>query len=373
MKMTDQEYLDQYRIKSEDDILTPRLVYYPEIIYQNIENAIKTAGGAERLWPHVKSHKTREIVLMQMHLGIERFKCATLAEADMVAKCGAKHILLAYPLVGPNIDMLLNLAEEYPDTTFYALEDDLGMLKRLDEACARRQATMNWLCDVNTGMNRTGVETEKLSTFVQAAQAFTHARFMGLHCYDGQNHQPSLAERKSAVDAIMPPVERVERELEKGGVAVPIVISGGSPTFSCQAERKGQYLSPGTVFVWDWGYNAKFDDLPFCPAGVVLTRVVSHPADGVFTLDAGSKALSPDTPERGYLLGAEGAKPLLQNEEHWVFSMPKGHEDERPPIGKVMYVVPWHICPTSALYDRILTVRDHEPGEYWTVAARNRF
>ena len=124
---------------------------------------------------------------------------------------------------------------------------------------------------------------------------------------------------------------------------------------------------------FDSGYLAKFDDLPFCPAGVVLTRVVSHPADGVFTLDAGSKALSPDTPERGYLLGAEGAKPLLQNEEHWVFSMPKGHEDERPPIGKVMYVVPWHICPTSALYDRILTVRDHEPGEYWTVAARNRF
>ena len=372
MKMTDQELLDLYRLDGEDRILTPRLVYYGDILRDNLQETIKMAGSADRLWPHVKSHKTRELILMQMDAGICRFKCATLAEAMMLADCKAPHVLLAYPLVGPNVDAYLNIVQAYPDTTFYALEDDAESLKRLDEACERRNMRLNWLCDVNLGMNRTGVPTDGIIDFVRASGILSHVTFMGLHCYDGQNHQPSLTERRQAVENIMPPVERAVNKLEDDGISVPIVISGGSPTFPCQAERPGQYLSPGTVFVWDWGYDKNFPDLPFLPAGIILTRVISHPAEGVFTLDAGSKALSPDCPERGYLLDAAGAKPLFQSEEHWVWKMPEGKEDDRPPVGQVMYVIPWHICPTSALYDRILSVKDHMPGEYWNVAARNR-
>ena len=64
---------------------------------------IDIAGGAARLWPHIKTHKMAEVVQMQIEAGIDRFKCATIAEAEMAAKAGAKHLTLAYPLVGPNI------------------------------------------------------------------------------------------------------------------------------------------------------------------------------------------------------------------------------------------------------------------------------
>lgn len=47
---------------------------------------IDIAGGPARLWPHIKTHKMAEVVQMQIEAGIDRFKCATIAEAEMAAK-----------------------------------------------------------------------------------------------------------------------------------------------------------------------------------------------------------------------------------------------------------------------------------------------
>ena len=82
----------RYDIKDTSEIITPQLVYYKDIIIENIKKAIRIAGSDKRLWPHVKSHKTAEMVKLQMEMGIERFKCATIAEAEMVADCGAGDI-----------------------------------------------------------------------------------------------------------------------------------------------------------------------------------------------------------------------------------------------------------------------------------------
>ena len=370
--LTDREFYDLYHIENEDEVRSPRLIFYPDLIRENTRAAIEMAGGAARLWPHVKSHKTAQLIDMQRSMGIDRFKCATLAEADMVASRGAGHVLLSYPLVGPNVEAYLDVAARRPGTVFYALEDSREALRQLSEACARRGTRMKWLCDVNVGMDRTGVPLEAAAAFVKEGAALPYLDFVGLHCYDGQNHQSPLSEREAAVGAIEPAVEKLREALKGEGVDTPIVISGGSPTFPCHAHAAGHYLSPGTVFQWDWGYYTSYPDLPFLPAAVILTRVVSRPAEGVFTLDAGSKAISADYPARGHLIDARGAEMQFQSEEHWVFRMPPGHEDECPKIGEVMYVIPGHICPTTALYDRVAVAREGRVREEWPVAARYR-
>ena len=47
---------------------------------------IAHAGGAHRLWPHLKTHKMEAVLRIHMELGISRFKCATIAEAEMAAQ-----------------------------------------------------------------------------------------------------------------------------------------------------------------------------------------------------------------------------------------------------------------------------------------------
>ena len=364
----------EYRLENESGIASPALIYYPGIIRENTRLAIDMAGGAERLWPHVKTHKTAELIDMQLGMGIRRFKCATISEMELTCSRGAEHVLLAYPLVGPNVERFLDTAAKYPDTVCYALGDSFEALSLLDAACARRGTAANWLCDVNLGMDRTGVRFDQLGDFcLRASSGFKNLRFMGIHCYDGQNHQINPGEREAAVRDQMGRVSQAIEALARKGIDIPMIIAGGSPTFPCHIPEKDVFLSPGTVFVWDHGYRINYPDLPFIPGATLLTRVVSHPAPGVFTLDLGYKAISAD-PEglRGYLLDGGGAYPLFQSEEHWTWRMPEGKEDMRPVIGEVMYVIPTHICPTTALYRAVKVCSDHRITGEWAVAARDR-
>src|SRR5258708_3474248 len=112
-----------YTLADPASVPSPALLFYPALIRQNLRRAIEIAGGPDRLRPHVKTHKTSEIVGMWLNLGVRKHKCATLAEAEMLAKCGAADVLIAYPLVGPNAVRIAQLAERFPATRFATLAD----------------------------------------------------------------------------------------------------------------------------------------------------------------------------------------------------------------------------------------------------------
>ncbi len=79
---------------------------------------IEIAGGVTWLRPHVKTHKMAEVIKLQMQMGISKFKVATLAEAEMVAGCGAADVLLAFPQVGPNAERFSHLVAAFPGCHF---------------------------------------------------------------------------------------------------------------------------------------------------------------------------------------------------------------------------------------------------------------
>jgi D-serine deaminase-like pyridoxal phosphate-dependent protein len=164
---------------------------------------------------------------------------------------------------------------------------------------------------------------------------------------------------------------KIKESLERKGLDCGLMVMGGTPTFPCRAGKDGMYLSPGTCFIGHWGYSKKIPDMYFPPGAALFTRVVSHPAENSFTLDLGSKGIASDPAgERGIIVGMEEAKTIFQSEEHWVFSLPGGQP--LPPIGSGCYVIPAHICPTSALYPQILVARDGEIIGEWKVSGRDR-
>src|SRR6516164_182976 len=110
-------------LRDPAELLSPSLLVYPDLVRKNLEGMIALAGGAERLRPHVKTHKMAEIIRMAESLGIHKHKCATIAEAEMAAAAGASDVLLAYPLVGPNIKRFAHLVRGYRGTTFRATVD----------------------------------------------------------------------------------------------------------------------------------------------------------------------------------------------------------------------------------------------------------
>ena len=365
--------LNAFSLEDTQQIVSPALIYDLQIIERNVDRMIQMAGGAQRLWPHVKTHKCADMVKLLMGKGISRFKCATIAEGEMVGQCGAAQAILSYPLVGPNIARFIRLAEAFPKTEYFAIGDDEEQIRLLSDAARQAGMRVNFLLDINDGLNRTGVCTARAGDLYRKAAAMPGIRIRGMHVYDGHRHEGQLAQRGENVRNDVLPVYALRGELEKEGLDCGIMVMGGTPSFPCHAGYPDVFLSPGTCLIEDYGYASSFPDLPFEIGAMVLTRVVSHPAPGVFTLDLGYKGVAADPAiPRAVIAGYEDAVTLMQNEEHWVLRMPEGREAERPQIGQVLYAAPVHICPTSALYPSILVAKEGKIVAEWPVTARNR-
>lgn len=354
-----------------ESVASPSLLVYPGRIEANIRHTIEIAGGTSRLRPHVKTHKMKEIIDLQMQLGINKFKCATIAETEMVARCGAKDILLAMQPVGPNIERYFNLRKEFGDSSISCIADNEEIIIQLSQMSRKTgMETHVWL-DINNGMNRTGVAPgEKAVRLYERIMDSPMLLAEGLHVYDGHIHESDPAKRKKICDDAFIPVTSLIDELNDKGISPVRVIAGGTPTFPLHALRENVELSPGTLLLWDWGYSSSFKDMTFEHAAVLLTRVVSKPAKDLLCLDLGHKAVASEMPQpRIKILGIEKYTIVGHNEEHMVL---RTSEASKYKPGDHFYAVPWHICPTVDRHDWVYVVRDNKVTGQWAVEARKR-
>ena len=364
-----------YRLVDEADIPSPALVFYPEFIRRNVARVVEMAGDPARLRPHVKTHKTRELVRMQVAAGVAKHKCATVAEAEVLASAGATDVLLAYPVVGPTASRLAKLAALFPGTRFSALVDsDVGLAGLADAA---RHTPLGAFLDLNVGMDRTGIAVGDAAAALYARVAATpNLTARGLHAYDGHNHQGPVAERAAAAEATLRPVLAFRDRLSRDGQACAAVVAGGTPTFpmyAAMAGVRGLECSPGTYVLHDYGYGSRHPDFTgITPAAVLLTRVIAKPTPTRVTLDLGNKAVAADPllVNRVRLLGVPDYKVVGQSEEHLMVETAHAAEFR---VGQVVYALPGHVCPTCALHREALVAEGGRVVGAWAIAARDRF
>jgi len=360
-----------YLVEDIDQIDTPALVIYKGRVQHNLALAIEMVGDVSRLRPHVKTHKSPEVTEMMIQAGINKFKCATIAEAEMLGRCGAADVLLAYQPTGPKIGRFIRLMEEFGDTRFSCLVDSMDAAKPLSRAAADHHIVVNVFIDINVGMSRTGVLPEKAMDLVSACLELAGLRIIGLHGYDGHINDTDLHLRKQKADKAFDKLKALLDGIKAAEVSEPVLVIGGSPTFPIHAEREEGECSPGTFIYWDKSYSDGFPDMHFQPAALVLTRVVSVLSKTVFCLDLGHKAVAAENPleRRVHFLNAEGLRPISQSEEHLVIESLTEH---RFRVGDVLYGLPFHICPTCALYEAASVVQNGRLIGNWQIIARNR-
>jgi D-serine deaminase-like pyridoxal phosphate-dependent protein len=364
-----------YAIAETSAVFSPGLIFYKDVIRRNIARSLDIAGDPGRLRPHVKTHKTREIVQLELDAGIAKHKCATIAEAEMLARCGVPDVLIAYPMVGPNCSRLAQLVAAFPACRFSVLADDAHATHALSEVMASAGQTVEVLLDLDSGQHRTGVAPgPEAIPLYELFDRLPGLKAGGIHFYDGHNHQESLAERKAAVERQAEPFLALLGQLQKKGLPVPRLVMGGTPTFPIFAHMNlpGLECAPGTCFLQDHGYGTHFPDITgFTPAALLLTRVISRPTPQRVTLDLGYKALASDPPagQRCVLLNVPDAKAVLHNEEHLVVETPAANRF-RP--GDAVYALPTHICPTCALHRFAYVVESGRVTGRWEIVARDR-
>src|SRR4029078_8125876 len=94
---------DWYNIENIDSLDSPALVVFPARVKANIQTAVDMAGNVNQLRPHVKTNKSAEATQLMLNAGITKFKCATIAEAEMLGMIKAPDVLLAYTPLEPNV------------------------------------------------------------------------------------------------------------------------------------------------------------------------------------------------------------------------------------------------------------------------------
>jgi D-serine deaminase-like pyridoxal phosphate-dependent protein len=363
-----------YDVDNLDEIPSPAAILFLDLVQQNLQGMIRIARGPNRLRPHCKTHKLREIILLERQLGIERHKCATIAEAEMLAGAGVRDILLAYNIVGPNIGRVVRLRQAFPEATLSVTADDPLPLTRLNEAMSAADQQIEVMVDIDSGMRRTGLADDaRAESRYELIARLPGVMPGGIHLYDGQNHQRSMDQRRAAVLAVWQRGSELRDRLLARGMPVPRIVAGGTGSFPVFAELDDPalQLSPGTTVLHDQGYVEMFPDLDFTPALLVLTRVISRPAANLLTLDAGNKAIAADPPEgtRTFFPALTQARELLHNEEHLVLETP---EADRFRPGDALLAIPRHVCPTTALHEQVYVVRDGHWCDVWQVDARKR-
>jgi D-serine deaminase-like pyridoxal phosphate-dependent protein len=352
-------------------IESPGLIVFPEIVKSNIKLAINmVSGNLARLRPHIKTHKTQEVNELLLEAGIFKFKCATIAEAELLAISKAKDILLSIQPTGTTLERFIQLVKFYPNSQFSCLVDDYSAAQEINDLAEKNQLNIHIFIDVNVGMNRTGIISSHANPFIVKIKNNLKNLFIkGLHAYDGHIRDFDLTTRVAHVQKdfidFYSLIDQIDKENEYE------LVVGGTPSFLVHRTNNRFVCSPGTFVFFDMGYSQLFPENTFEMAVQIISRVISKPTHTTICIDLGHKAVASENPieNRVRFLDFPLWSLKSQSEEHGIIEVGDNSEIS---IGQIVRMYPYHICPTVALHQNLQVVESNQVKGEWIVKARNR-
>ena len=361
-----------YELNNIQEIDSPSIVLYKDRLLSNLNLMLDLVDNkTEKLMPHIKTSKMPKVLEHYISAGIKKFKSSTISEAEVAASVGAETVLIAHQLVGPKVTRFCNLIQQFPETQFHTIIDNIETLKNLNSEAEKRKTIIGFYIDINNGMNRSGVELgENLDNILLQIKLFKSLKFKGLHVYDGHFRDVNFIERNYKIENAFSTVEELFIQLQKASPEIQLV-SGGTPSFTSHLLKKNRICSPGTCIFWDFGYHEKLTEQKFDFAVLVITRIISIPAKGIVTVDLGHKAIASENPinNRVRFLNLANYKLISQSEEHGILQV---EDDSNLKVGDVLYGFPYHICPTVNLYDEVSVIENSYKTDIWQITGRRR-
>jgi len=360
---------------SLETVVTPALlVDGPRLTANLIGMATRTSAAGVELWPHTKTHKSREIAQLQRQHGAKGLTVATMREAACFAEIGFERILIAYPPVGDwRLDALVALADS---VDVRVVLDGLSTVELLDDACRRAGVSIPYLWEVDCGVGRCGTSpgTPTAELIGQAIARSEHATLAGLMTFGGHAYlAPDMAGIASAAQDEKDALLRTATALEALGIDAPSRSAGTTPT-AHQLVDAGPIteLRPGNYVFYDaTQVTLGVAAIDSCALSVLAT-VVARPDERRLILDCGSKALaaerlSPKSQTFGFVVDHPELEVERLFEEHAIVTADDPIEIT---LGTRLRVVPNHACATINLHSRILVTEGRAVADVWSIDAR---
>jgi D-serine deaminase-like pyridoxal phosphate-dependent protein len=293
---------------------TPALLVDLDALERNIASMASDIAALGAAWrPHTKALKTPAIAHKELAAGAIGVTVAKLGEAEVMAAAGIRDILIANQIVGEI--KTRRLAALCHQADVIVAVDSLEGIRQLDDAATRQGTRPRIVIELNTGMNRAGVEPVDAVTLAHEIAACNGLRFAGLMSWEG--HAPDLPnpdEREPAIKDAVGKLVNAADACREAGLPVDIVSCGGTGTYLVSAGIPGvtEVQAGGGV----WG-DALYVDLGARvePALTLLVHVTSRPTSDRVIFDAGRKSIDP-TNRPPSVRGLPITQPLRFSAEH---------------------------------------------------------
>jgi D-serine deaminase-like pyridoxal phosphate-dependent protein len=347
---------------------TPALVVDLDAMERNLHlmQSFATQHGV-RLRPHAKMHKSAQLALLQMQAGAVGVCVQKTSEAHALAFSGVTNIYISNQVIAPSkCAQLAQLSKSLSSSQgqlALAVDSLLGV-QRISQAMAQHggSSVLDIFIEIDVGQARCGVPPGDAAVpLAKAIAQQSSLRFAGLQAYHGSaQHVRSVAQRRSAMAAVLADVQRTTAALAAAGFSVPLVTGAGTGTFSCEAGS-GVYgeLQAGSYLFMDADYaNNEHDPAQpqFEHALFIKSHVISctqSAQDSRAVIDAGHKSYAIDSGMPTVWAGHQ-ADWLISNggDEHGILRGTK-----LPVLGDTVWLIPGHCDPTVNLHQHMVGVR----------------
>jgi D-serine deaminase-like pyridoxal phosphate-dependent protein len=355
---------------SLDGVETPALLLDLDVMEANLASMAAYLGERGiRLRPHTKTHKSVEIARRQIAHGAAGITVATMGEAETFAASGFTDIFIAYPVFasGTKAARIGELARRVKLRVGVESLAGAGALARALGGAAGAPAHAEVLIEIDSGQHRTGVPPGAAGELAVACRSLG-LDVAGVFTHGGHGYAPGGGAAAAADEDTG--VHHAAQQLTAAGFDVREVSAGSTPTVSC-AGRHVTEERPG-VYVF---YDRQQLTLGSCQAGqvavAVAATVVSTTVRGQAVIDAGSKALTSDSPAwltgHGSVPELDGAVVVSLSEHHGLIDLGGAPP---PAVGTVVTVMPNHICTVVNLFDRYTLLRSGQLAGSWPIDAR---
>ncbi len=363
-----------------NQLSTPSLLVDLARVVSNCEVMRAKADASGIIFrPHVKTHKTVELALLQHGGRVGPVTVSTLAEAEMLADAGFEDITYAVPVSAAKLPRCASLARRVRQINL--LIDHPLALREIEEFSRSEGAVFDLFVKIDCGYHRAGIDPEDSASldFVRAAAASPAIRLHGLLAHAGHSYNAGSREEILAIASAEAVVMNSFRTRLGGANGSLMRSVGSTPTASVAARFDDcDEVRPGNYVFYD-AFQAR---LGSCTAdevavSVLATVIGNYPEQRRLLIDAGALAMSKD---RGAdHLDAEVSfgvvcdldlKPLplrlvSLSQEHGKVSAAAGASVAGYPVGTRLRIVPNHSCLTAALFDRYQVIEGQQVINEW--------
>ncbi len=328
---------------------TPAILVERSVLTDNIarmQQFAQTCGV--QLRPHIKTHKSVQLAMLQLKAGAAGIAVAKISEAEVMAKAGISDIQIANQIVGPSkAAKLLDLSRI---ARVCCAVDNVRNATELSDIFAGQGLQLDVLVEVDTGLHRCGLsDIIEIVTLSRQIVKLPGLRLIGVMTHAGHAYGARSPEEVADIGRHEGNfLVEAAAAIRGAGIPVGTISVGSTPTATFAASVHGVT----ELRVGNYIFNDRMQvvlgvaTIAQCALSVFAT-VISVPAGNRVVIDAGSKVFSSDAGAHGrasltgfgQVLGKQATVTRL-SEEHGVIES----EPALFRLGEKIKIVPNHAC-----------------------------